>query len=355
MTIRSLRLLPFAIPLRQPLATSYGTVRARRGMVVLLADGQGRCGIGEATPHPAAPPRALATARAELGHAASWLVGSDVTRLDSLLAATRRLTRPAATAIDLALHDLLGHVTGRSLTALLGGSRRDEVVTSALLPGTDGARAAREAIARGYTTAKIKVGPDADDAVTRAGAVRAAAPALALRCDANGAWGAAAATAVARRLATLGVAWLEQPVPADDVAGLARVRRDGDLPIAADEAVTDLRAIEALATAADAVVLKLVQLGGLAAARDAAGLAARRGLRVTVTTGLETGIARAAALHLAASLPDPLEACGLATAALLADDLVRDPIADGPRMRPPRGPGLGITLDEVALARWRSA
>jgi L-alanine-DL-glutamate epimerase-like enolase superfamily enzyme len=80
----------------------------------------------------------------------------------------------------------------------------------------------------------------------------------------------------------------------------------------------------------------------------------RCGLRITVTTGLETGLATMAALHLAATLPDPLEPCGLATGALLAGDLVQEPVPEGPRMCPPRGPGLGVALDELALARWRA-
>ena len=80
----------------------------------------------------------------------------------------------------------------------------------------------------------------------------------------------------------------------------------------------------------------------------------RCGLRITVTTGLETGLATMAALHLAATLPDPLEPCGLATGALLAGDLVQEPVPEGPHMCPPRGPGLGVALDELALARWRA-
>jgi o-succinylbenzoate synthase len=353
-TIRSVRLVPFAIPLRRPLATAYGCVTVRRGVVVVLVDASGRHGVGEATPHPAAPPDALTAVHRDLERAARWLAGSDLSHLDPLLAAAAQLERPAAMAVDMALHDLLGRATGRSLTELLGGARRDAVVASALLPDVGSADAAREAAARGFTTAKVKLGPEVDGAVVRVAMLRAAAPALALRCDANGAWDAETATAVARRLAPLGVAWLEQPVPAADVAGLARVRRDGGVPIAADEAVTSVSAIDRLAGAADAVVLKLEQLGGLGAARAAAEAAVRHGLQVTVTTGLETGLAATAALHLAAALPGPLEPCGLATGTLLADDLLQEPVPEGPRMRAPQGPGLGVVLDEVALARWRT-
>jgi L-alanine-DL-glutamate epimerase-like enolase superfamily enzyme len=210
-------------------------------------------------------------------------------------------------------------------------------------------------VARGFTTAKVKIAPPVDRAVARVAELRDVAPTLALRCDANGGFDAASATALARRLAPLDICWLEQPVAAGDPAALAQVRRDGGVAVAADESVTDATAVERLSGGVDAIVLKLVQLGGLAAARDAAERAARARLRVTVTSGLETSIALAAALHLAAALPDSPEPCGLATVSLLAGDLVTDPVPERARIRVPPGPGLGIALDERALARWRTA
>ena len=159
---------------------------------------------------------------------------------------------------------------------------------------------------------------------------------------------------MAQRLAPLDIAWLEQPVAAADVDGLRRVRREGGVVVAADEAVTGAEAIPALASAADVVVLKLVQVGGLSPPLcDTAAAARRHGLRVTVTTGLDTSLATVAALHLAAALPAPLEPCGLATASLLASDLIAGAPLPDPWMRIPGGPGLGVRLDRAALARWR--
>ncbi len=358
MTIRRLELAPFAIPLRAPLATAYGPVGWRRGTIVILTDAAGRQGIGEATAHPAAAPAEDARTRTELAGAAAWVVGADLARLDELLRRAHRLSRPAAMGLDVALHDLAARAAGVSVVALLGGPRRTTVRVSALLPDAGDAAcaaAARTAVARGFTVAKVKIGPDPDRAVARVAAVRAAAPGLALRCDANGAWDAAAAIAVARRLAPLGIAWLEQPVPPADVGGLARVRRDGGVAVAADEAVTGAAGVPALAHAVDVAVLKLVQAGGLAPARETAAAAARQGLRVAVTTGLETGLGTVAALHLASALPAPQEDAGLATASLLGGDVVETPPPGGPIMRVPAGPGLGVRLDRAALERWRCA
>jgi o-succinylbenzoate synthase len=353
--IARVRLRPFAIPLRRPLTAAYGVVEVRRGILVVLNDEAGHQGLGEATPHPAMPPDALGAVEDDLARAAGWLTDAEPARIGELLAAAQRLCPPAAMAVDVALHDLLGVIAGCPVVELIGGSQRPVVATSALLPDGESAAcalAARDAVARGFTTAKIKVGRDGGAAVTRVAAVRAGAPALALRCDANGAWDADTAIAIARRIAPLEIAWLEQPVAPSDLPALRRVRRAGRVPIAADEAVTGVDAIARLSGAADVAVLKLVQVGGLAAARATATAAAAAGMRVTVTTGLETAIARAAALHLAAALPSPPEPCGLATASLLAGDLVRDPLADGPEMRVPARPGLGVQLDPAAVARW---
>src|SRR5262249_57682629 len=62
-TVRDVRIVPFTIPLRRPLATAAGVVAVRRGFVVVLSDREGREGIGEATPHPAAPPSRRARPR----------------------------------------------------------------------------------------------------------------------------------------------------------------------------------------------------------------------------------------------------------------------------------------------------
>jgi len=353
-TITACELLHFAIPLAAPLHTSYGPVTARRGTVIVLRAGD-NVGLGEAAPHPAAA-GALGDIRAALADAAGWLVGAEATDLDRLLARTATLPRPAASAIDMALHDLVGHATGRPVHALLGGSRRDLVAASALLDaGEPGACAAQAiaAAAAGFGVVKLKLDRDLEAAVARVARVAEVAPMLHIRLDANGALTPAAALEVAGRLDRTRIAWLEQPTPPGDRSALACVRRDAGIPIAADEAVTGPDAATALAGAADVAVLKLVQVGGLRAARATAEAATAAGLAVCVTTAIDTGIGRAAALHLACALPVTPPACGVATRYLMAGDLVQQPIPDRARMAPPPGPGLGIRLDPDALARWR--
>ena len=212
MTIAAVRLRSFAIPLRRPLATAYGTIERRRGVLVEIIDGAGRRGLGEATPHPAAAPAVLAAVRDDLRTAVQWLTGADPSRLEDLLRAVSRLRAPAAMAIDMALHDLVGVASGRAVVDLLGGARRAIVRASALLADDDTtcAAAARDALANGFIAAKTKIGPGVDAAASRVAAIPPAPPPLALRCHPNRAWDVQTAPAVARRPAPLAVAWIEQ-------------------------------------------------------------------------------------------------------------------------------------------------
>jgi O-succinylbenzoate synthase len=203
--------------------------------------------------------------------------------------------------------------------------RREEVAVNALVPAVAAAEAealAAHAVAEGFTTVKVKVG-DRDD-VDRVAAVRSAAgPGARLRVDANGGWDVEEAVAAIARLAPFDLELVEQPVASlDDLAG---VRRRVAVPVAADEcvrSVTDARRLAAL-QAADAVVLKVQPLGGVAAALEVAGEA---GVPAIVTSMYETSVGLAAGLALAAALPDLPWACGLGTAALLAADVVADPL-----------------------------
>ncbi len=142
-------------------------------------------------------------------------------------------------------------------------------------------------------------------------------------------------------------------MPGPDVAALARVRAASPIRVAADEALASDAGLERVlaARAADVLVLKPAVLGGLHATLRASERAREAGCALYVTSLLDGAVSRAAALALAAALPGPLLACGLATGSLLADDLAPlEPIVCG-AIATPRAPGLGVPLDPAALAR----
>jgi len=224
---------------------------------------------------------------------------------------------------------------------------RTRVRVNALVPAVTAGTAA--ALAAGLVDVKVKVGVDIASAeVDRVAAVRdAIGPSGRLRVDANGAWGVDQAVAMIGRLAPFDIELVEQPVAS--LEDLAAVRRQVDVPVAADECVRDLDDARRLAAlgAADALVVKVQPLGGMAATlrvMEAAGVA------VIVSSMYETSVGLSAGLALAAALDDLPYACGLGTAGLLAADVVTDPLlaVDGwlSLRRPVPEPGL--------LARYRN-
>lgn len=195
---------------------------------------------------------------------------------------------------------------------------RDAVPVNALVP--DGP--IDLASLAGFSSVKLKL--DAPDDVERVAELRdLLGPAVAIRVDANGAWDVDMAIDVIERLDRYDVELIEQPVATLD--DLARVRRKVTVPIAVDESLRSLGDARDVARldAADVIVLKVQPLGGVRAALAVADAA---GLPAIVTSMLETSVGLAAGLALAAALPELPFACGLGTAALLAGDVVADPL-----------------------------
>ena len=229
---------------------------------------------------------------------------------------------------------------------------RSEVPVNALVPAVDAGSAgqlAAEAVAAGMTTVKVKVGGAvlAED-LDRVAAVRAAVgPGGRIRLDANGAWDVDTAVGAIDRLAAYDLEFVEQPVA--DLADLAEVRRRVAVPVAADESIRslgDARRCAAL-DAADAIVVKVQPLGGVRATLKV--IEAAR-VPAVVSSLYETSVGLAAGLALAAALPELPFACGLGTAALLAADVVTDPLLPAGGLLPVRRP----EPDPALLARWKA-
>jgi o-succinylbenzoate synthase len=358
--IEAAELRCFRLRLRTPLATGMGAVEFREGVLLSLRSAEGRVGYGEATPLEAFGTESLAAARSSLGACAPLLEGADLVEPEELLEWISRRQPPTATAraaIDVALHDLAARDAGvsvaRWLAAKEGRSARESLEVNALLAARsprDLADEAQRAVARGFRTLKLKVGAgSAADDVERVGAVRrAVGPGLRIRADANGAWSPEQARRRLEALAPLDLEFVEQPVAAEDVAGLARVRRDASVPVAADESAAGEAKLRRVleAEAADVVMLKPAAIGGIACARAAAQLARSARVEVVPTSFLDGAVGVLGALHLASSLAGPLLACGLATSALLESDLAPAPAPERGRLRVPSGPGLGVVPSE---------
>ena len=250
----------------------------------------------------------------------------------------------ALSAIDIALWDIAGKAAGRPLHALLGGAGRARVPAYAsLLRYGDPALVARnvaEAVARGYRRIKLH---EVDLACIRA--ARAAAPVeVPIMLDINCAWDSPAqAIGFCRAVGALpNIAWVEEPVwPPEDFAGIAAVRRESPVPIAAGENLGDPHGFAAMlaAGAVDVVQPSVTKLGGVSALLEVAGAAATAGV-ACVPHCPYFGPGLLASLHVlaAAAVEQPLE--------YYFADLAAPPF---PALIPrdgwvavPEGPGLGL-------------
>jgi L-rhamnonate dehydratase len=260
----------------------------------------------------------------------------------------KRAAVMAIAAMEMAMWDALGKAAALPLHALWGGLWRDRVGASAYLFLPDPLACSDKAAwfaDQGYRTFKAKIGFDEKADVALVASLRKRlGDDVPLRVDVNGAWFPGTARRLLRKMEQFDLAYVEQPLPVEDIAGHANLRQIQTTPIAIDEGAYTLEETYGIirAGAADVVLLDPHEAGGLWQTIKAAGIAEAANIPVTLHSGGELGISQAAYLHLAASIPNMCLAIDTERAYLI-DDIVCDPpkLVDGVFLVPD-GPGLGV-------------
>jgi L-alanine-DL-glutamate epimerase-like enolase superfamily enzyme len=343
--------------MREPLKWPGGTRLSASGLVIEVHTDEGISGVGEA------PGPTLPTIRTIIdAELSQFLVGQDPLRTEWLVHRmeefSRNWSRIAAYGIaglEIALLDLKGKALGVPVVDLLGGVCRDRVpVVGYLFIDEPEANADKAAafVQAGFTELKLKVGRDYGQDHDTIAAIRdRVGPDVKLRVDANMNWSVPAAIKWIRGLERFDLQFVEQPVPDHDVQGLAQVRRSVAVPIAADEACTDVRsALELLkADACDVFVVYPSEAGGLTRARQIACLAEAAGKWCAVGSWAELGVATMANAHLVASCPNFVFASDTHYP-LQEQDVLTEPIEmrDG-LVEVPKSAGLGVELDPTKV------
>ncbi len=225
-------------------------------------------------------------------------------------------------------------------------SRRADVAINATVP----AIAASEVPAlldrfAGCHTVKVKVaepGQSLADDLARVRAVRARWPIAAIRVDANGLWSLAEATTALRALSDVGLQYAEQPCASVEELVELRTALELDhvqVPLAADESIrkADDPLRVARSGAIDVAVVKVAPLGGVVATLAVADQLAALGVRMVVSSALDTSVGIAAGLAAAGALPDEPLACGLGTVTFFTRDVCGDPLVPVAGRLPVRG------------------
>lgn len=332
--------------LRRPLETSFGMIAERKLALVALTGEDGVTGYGEAAPLDGYDKVSSEQVWQALRDYSPVLAGAGGLNGAQLIDACRRVADvPAAlAALDMALWDRAGRRAGRPVAALITDSPAAAIDVNATLVAADRSGAAEEAaraVQQGFSCLKVKVGIG-DDAGRLASVRAAAGPHVALRIDANGAWGVDEAVRAIDALAPLGLELVEEPT--HGLRAVRQVRERVAARIAIDETAAEHGALGA--GVADAVCLKISRCGGIAGLLAAATLVRASGAEVYLASTFEGPLGVAAAVHAAAALASrgPVAPCGLATLALFEGLEEQLPVHEG-RIAVPSGPGLGIEPD----------
>lgn len=363
MKIRSIRATPVNIPLRAPYRFSYGSTGSLTKTVIELLTEDGVLGLGECADGDRAAdvermaPRLIGRDLREvtLAHRAS-VPGMAYTPWDNV-AAHRRVFA----GIEMAMWDARGKTEGLPLHCLLGGAVRTEIPLteyfSYRLPGNgEPGEASPLAIARfcarmiedhGARIFEGKVGTvDLAEEIQMVAEVRAAIGDRPLQLDANGVWTVPTARYALRHLLRHDIAWFEEPC--ETYEEMAQLRQHADCAFSSH--VVDLpKAIQLRCP--DAIVTNVNELGGIRGAADFIAACAATGVGFRFHSG-ETGIGSAAYLHLTAAL-EHVRGASQTLLRWYADDVIEGgPFRPGNGVVPvPEGPGLGVSLDRVALKR----
>ncbi|WP_394941727.1 mandelate racemase/muconate lactonizing enzyme family protein [Psychromicrobium sp. YIM B11713] len=345
--LSSLSIHRLRVPLRNSFKTSVRSAHELETVLVRLTDQHGRSGWGETPMSKVTGVSAEASIRSLDGPLRALLFATK--SLEEALAAVQHSPEPAAirSALDCALHDLLAQAAGVSLAARLGGQGLtvQTDMTLSVAAGAESVAKALEHLEQGFDCLKVKIGAE-HDAVAALRALRAAVgPRVMLRADANQAFQPQEAIRVIRELEDAGVnlSFVEQPVAAADLAGLARVNQAVETPIMADESLWSLNDLQELLRlgAASMVNIKLAKTGGLSAALELLNYARNEGLEVVIGCMLESQVGISAAASLATVLPQ--RAQDLDGGLWLRESPVLGGVAyAGPEISLPDRPGLGI-------------
>jgi muconate cycloisomerase len=356
------------LPTIRPHQLSMTTMKGQTLMVVRIRMSDGIVGIGEGTTigglaYGAESPEGMKLAIDT--YIAPLLMSANPNRVALAMAAVGRAVQGnhfAKCAVETALVDALGKRLGIAVSELLGGRQHDRLPVAWALASGDTARDIAEAedmlARRRHNIFKLKIGRgDPKANIAHVAAIkRAVGDRASIRVDVNQAWSEATASACLPLLKDAGVDLVEQPIALKNIRGMARLARETSIAIMADEALhgPETAFHFAQAEAADVFALKILQSGGLFAGAKVAAIAEASGIGLYGGTMLEGAVATIASAQLFSTFAKMEWGTELFGPLLLTEEILEVPLDYSEfSLKVPDGPGLGITLDESQLNRFR--
>lgn len=264
-----------------------------------------------------------------------------------------------ASGVEMAMWDLMGKAVKQPLYKLLGGAVRKNIELAACMgirPYDEAKAIAKQYLDMGFSTLKTKAGRRAEEDLDMVRGIRdGVGDRLKLRIDPNQGYAPEVAFPLARDLEKYNLEYFEQPMPQGLIADHARLRTKTTTPIALNESVTTLDIVFQILQlrAADVILPDTYQCFGILGVKKVAALCEAADVPCVFHCAHDLGIKTAAMLHVVASSPG-FTLANDCTYYGLEDDIVA-PMHKIERgyMAVPEGPGLGITVDEKKLAKFR--
>ena len=273
MKIKPIEPMAVALPMKKPVFMAGVEIRQADNVLVRIESDTGVVGWGEAASAPTMTGETVESMMAAVAYLMPAVQGRDPEDIaGASVAMDGRMygNHAAKAAIEIALHDLVGRATGRPVHALLGGKKRSRMPVLGVISNGEIAADLREAAENAPTASSPSRSRSASTSrwsmpsAPGASARRSAAACL-ISADANQGWSTEEAVQYVRAVAGSGLDFFEQPVVADDLAGMAAVAAASRVPIGADEGIHSLDDIRRHheRKAARGVSLKTIKLGGM--------------------------------------------------------------------------------------------
>ncbi len=357
MKITKLNAMLVRVPQKPPIApyqSRYRATSAKEAVILRLETDTGLTGWGE-TPvdwinksFEGAPEEALRR----------QVLGRDPFDLEAWYA-ENTLGSYLASGVEMAFWDLAGRATRQPLYKLLGGAVRKKIELAACMgirPYDEAKAIARQYLEQGFSTLKTKAGRRAEEDLEMVRGIRdGVGDRLKLRIDPNMGYAPEVAFPLARDLEKYHLEYFEQPMPFSLIGEAARLRRVTTTPIGLNESVTTPEVVLQILQlrAADVLLPDTYQCAGILGVKKVAALAEAAGVPCVFHCAHDLGLKTAAMLHVVASSPG-FTLANDCTYYGLEDDLITPPhVIERGFLSVPEGPGLGVTVDEKKVAKYR--
>lgn len=360
MKITKIEILPVSIPIRSSNRVSFGLFDIRSYVFVKVYTTEGIVGIGETSPW---IPETRESQDDIIPLIEKWLgpaiIGEDPFHLQRIWKIMERIPGRVAAkgAIDMALYDIIGKANEQPVYNVLGGLCQDRLQLAGIITLDEPFVMAEDALSQigknGLKAFRIKLGTTISGDLERFKTIReAVGQEILLRIDLNGHYNASEAIKLIRRLEPYDLSLVEQPVPWHDIHGLKKVNESVDTLIQPDEAYYtcwDLAYLMSI-SAVSVLGLKMVRPGGFTANKKVIEMAELLNIPCYMNSAAEMGVAKAAALHFAFHHNNIKYPSEIHLFSGTNENMIRETLetAEGYAL-PPRGPGLGVTIDEEGM------